>query len=423
MVTAGATIENRSGGTLPDRTAPDARAFPIRLDTRRYDIGTVDRVVLGDSTSLTVRGSGTAQQLARDFGPLGENDRLTTGFGEVSVTTSALPRQVGVAGLALQYDGARVPGLGAFDYSYVTTGAFLQDTYAPWAPLALTVSARVDHHNVYGTFVSPRLALLVRPFPDWTLRVSGGTGFTAPTAFRDETDGLSLRGVSSPLGLRAERGRSAAADLDGWIVRTDSGGLELTATAFGSIIDHPTVLRETPDSAGLLSLVTLPRPTRTAGIDLVAHFMEGDDFDLIATYSYVRAREPDPVTGLTRDVPLTPRQSAGIDGLIELDSGTRFGAEAYYTGRQSLENDPYRDTSRPYVLVGLLVGQRIGRFQVFANLENLTNVRQTRFDPLLLPAVEPGGRWTTDAWAPLAGRVLNVGVSVVVSSGAAHDAD
>ena len=47
--------------------------------------------------------------------------------------------------------------------------------------------------------------------------------------------------------------------------------------------------------------------------------------------------------------------------------------------------------------------------KLFLNLENLTDVRQTRWDPLLLPNREPDGRWTVDAWAPLDGRVINGG--------------
>jgi outer membrane receptor for ferrienterochelin and colicins len=48
--------------------------------------------------------------------------------------------------------------------------------------------------------------------------------------------------------------------------------------------------------------------------------------------------------------------------------------------------------------------------RLFLNLENLTDVRQTRFDPLVLPVRAPDGRWTTDAWAPLDGRAVNGGV-------------
>ena len=48
--------------------------------------------------------------------------------------------------------------------------------------------------------------------------------------------------------------------------------------------------------------------------------------------------------------------------------------------------------------------------EVFINGENLTNVQQTDWDPLLRPSRGVDGRWTVDAWAPLDGRVINGGV-------------
>ena len=53
---------------------------------------------------------------------------------------------------------------------------------------------------------------------------------------------------------------------------------------------------------------------------------------------------------------------------------------------------------------------RGGVARLFVNGENLTGVRQTRYDPLLLPRRGPGGRWTTDVWTELAGAPLNGGV-------------
>jgi outer membrane receptor for ferrienterochelin and colicins len=260
--------------------------------------------------------------------------------------------------------------------------------------------------------LSPRLAVLMHAGSRWSVRLSGGTGFTAPTAFTDETQDMSLRGLRPPVSLAAERGHSGAATIDGWLFRAGDATLEFTATAFASAIAHATVLSESPDSTGLFSLESLPRPTRTDGVDLVAHFRAGEDVDVAALYSYVSAREPDPLTGLPRDVPLTPRQTGGIDVLIDLGSGARVGVEAYYTGRQSLEFDPYASTSRPYTMVGVLVAKAIGRFQLYANVENLGNIQQIQYERLLLPTEEAGGRWTTDAWGPLTGRVVNFGVEL-----------
>jgi outer membrane receptor for ferrienterochelin and colicins len=56
------------------------------------------------------------------------------------------------------------------------------------------------------------------------------------------------------------------------------------------------------------------------------------------------------------------------------------------------------------------VERHFGPARVFLNAENLLDARQTRHDPLLLPARSPEGRWITDVWGPLEGRSFNAGV-------------
>jgi outer membrane receptor for ferrienterochelin and colicins len=50
--------------------------------------------------------------------------------------------------------------------------------------------------------------------------------------------------------------------------------------------------------------------------------------------------------------------------------------------------------------------------RLFVNVENLADVRQTKYEPLIRPTPLPDGRWTVDAWAPLDGRVWNAGMRV-----------
>jgi len=109
-------------------------------------------------------------------------------------------------------------------------------------------------------------------------------------------------------------------------------------------------------------------------------------------------------------VPLTPRHSVGLDAAWEWQGAGRLGIEWFYTGAQRLDENPYRTGSRPYSVFGVLATRQIGRALLFINGENLTDVRQTRWDPFLRPARAFDGRWTVDAWAPLDGRNINGGV-------------
>jgi hypothetical protein len=110
------------------------------------------------------------------------------------------------------------------------------------------------------------------------------------------------------------------------------------------------------------------------------------------------------------DVELIPRHQAGLVAMWESEGVARSGIEVYYTGVQTLASNPYRDESKPYVHIGVLAERRFGAVRVFVNAENLLGYRQTRYDPLVLPSRGTGGRWTTDVWGPLEGRVANAGL-------------
>jgi hypothetical protein len=47
---------------------------------------------------------------------------------------------------------------------------------------------------------------------------------------------------------------------------------------------------------------------------------------------------------------------------------------------------------------------------IYFNAIDLTNVRQTRFEPLVRTSLGPGGNPISEVWAPLAGRTVTVGI-------------
>jgi iron complex outermembrane receptor protein len=402
MLTAGTTLERRDGGSMDGATAPDGTFYPERLRTGRFDAGTVGRWMFGGSM-LSVRGSATDQEHRHTFGSVQERDRHLTWFGELSATRTR-GTNVFVVGAAVEQERYANDDVRGFDFAFTTPGVFAQATHDPHPRLSFTTSARLDHHSAYGTQFAPRVSALVRLAAGWSARASLGGGYFAPTPFTEETEVTGLTPVVSFPALRAEQARSGSIDVGGTV-----GAVEVNGTLFGSVIRDPVDVRPAAADPAMLELLNVAGTTRTAGAEVLARW-SAEPFHVTASYTHVRSTEIDPETGIRRAVPLTPSHQAGIVGSWEKEEDARAGIEIYYTGRQSLDDNPYRATSKPYVHIGTLVERRFGRARVFINAENLLGYRQTKYDRLVLPARGPGGRWTTDVWGPLEGRVANIGV-------------
>jgi outer membrane receptor for ferrienterochelin and colicins len=399
FLTAGLTVENRDGGTMPGSTLP-ATGLPYAetLDTRRVDAGGTAQALLKERFVLTARGAAAWQRHDALFGEVVERDRHDTAFAEVALRGAA-GRHTWVAGAAYERDDFSPRDTPQFAYTFNVPGVFAQDDVDLASWLSVSIGARLDVHDEYGTFFSPRVAALFRA-GEWTSRVSAGQGFFASTPLTEETEaaGLSRLTVIGP--LEAERGRSVS-----WDLTRRLGAGSATATVFASRVSDPVAV----DRDDRYALFNRSEDTTNVGAELLATWRAGS-YVATGTYTYVRAREHGDA-GL-QDVALTPRHSAGIVGMWEDDDVGRVGLEVYYTGSQRLEVNPYRDQSRTYTIVGMLVEKRFGRLRAFLNAENITDVRQTRWDPVVRPSQNVDGRWTVDAWAPLDGRVFNGGVRV-----------
>jgi outer membrane receptor for ferrienterochelin and colicins len=402
FVTAGNMEETRRGGTLSGQVAPDGTPFELRQRSQRRDVGLVGSAPVWERATISVRAASTVQDHRHAYGSVIERDRHDTLFGEVSLSGNGEGTSW-VGGVAYQRDDYHSRTFPLFDYRYEVPGVFaqLEQRIAP----AMTVagSARVDFHNIYGTRLSPRLSLLWKP-GGWTIRASGGRGFYAPTPFVEEIEAAGLSRLEPIDGLAAETATTATLD-----VGYARGPWEGNATLFASNLDDATELL--PVAPDRVRLVNLASPTKARGVEALLRWRHGE---IVATgsYMYIDAQEADAATSVRRTKALTPRHTAGLVAMWERHDAHRVGLELYYTGKQRLDDDPHRATSRPYFELGVLAEKTLGRFKLFLNAENILNVRQTRFDPILRRTRAPDGRWTADAWAPTEGFVLNGGMRI-----------
>ncbi len=322
-------------------------------------------------------------------------------YGEEALSGTARDN-AWVLGLAFQHDGlsaAAVPGVG---YTYNVPGIFAQDEFSPATWLKLAGSAHADSNNEYGTFFSPRFSALIRqPSSDWSLRASVGGGYAPPTPFVDEVEATGLGSLLPLKGLHAERAVTESLDAK-WV----DEGWDVNVSVFNSQICEPLTVQSAPGNQ--LQLFNAPGPRRAPGAEVLIHYDAGP-LQVIGSWMHINATE-ELVSGTRQEAPLVPRNAGELGAIFKSKKRGRVGLEVGYTGRQALEDDPYRSVSAPYFELNALGEIHFGAISIFLNAINLTNVRQARFDPLVRQFPGLGGNPITQVWAPLDGRTFNIGI-------------
>jgi outer membrane receptor for ferrienterochelin and colicins len=408
FMTAGYGHDDRAGGTLGNSRAPDGQPFPEGLRSNRADAGATWSTPRG-SGNVAMRAALAANSRERTFG-LGfqENDRVVTGFVELTRSFSSA-KASSLFGGALQVDGYENTLNESFDRNWFTPGLFFT-TERNVGSLTVSASVRADAHPDAGVRLTERFAVLMKPTEDWSVRASVGTGYAAPTPMTEETEAIGLRAIS--LGgrrLKTETSLGAMLDVNGKLA-----GAELLVTAYGSRISNairlgriPGLVDDAPPGNTQAALLNSSADARIGGVEGVAVWrFEGGKF--IGSYGYSRGSEIDPETSQRVEMPMLPRHRLGGDLMMEKEGVNRWGIEGIWYGEQTLHDNPFRMKSKPYVYLMAIYAHQFGPVEIVANFENLLNIRQTDYDPLVRPTQTHGGRWTTDVWAPLEGFMANV---------------
>jgi len=401
FVTAAYGFDDRTGGTMNGAVTPDGTPFREGLTSQRADIGARAIIPLRDSGSLALRFAVSGNRRGREFGPGPiEHDGTTTGFLEAtrSIVTS---RTAMVFGSSFQLDRYENSLNTRYDHSWWTPSLFAT-AERPVGPVMFSLSARGDAHPEAGMQLTERVAALAKPADGWSVRLSAGTGFAAPTPLTEETDAVGLRGIQPGPELRGEHSLGSMLDINGQLA-----GAEVLLTAYGSAIGDAIRLADAGDGSTEAILMNARGSTRVAGFEGAAVWrFDGGKF--LGTYGYARGSRPDVMSGGREAIPMLPGHHVGGDLMFERPGVYRGGIEATWYAAQPLDDDPFRTRSKPYVYAMAIAVRQIGRFEAVANFENLLNVRQTRTDPLVRPRPGLAGRWTTDVWAPLEGFMANV---------------
>jgi outer membrane receptor for ferrienterochelin and colicins len=405
------TVDRRIGGDMVAVKDGPTAAHPYTEDNRSdrdyYQLEYVQH--LGGGRLLTVRNS--ASLFNRSIGIMDYrfSGRQWSTFSEASYLLPWGGHKT-VAGLNVSTDrfseDRRTDTLDR-GYRFVTTGVFVQDDWILGRRWVLETGIRDDYQNRYGNFLLPRISALYKLSPEWSLRAGGGLGYKSPTIFDAQTEETAYKDVL-PIGVSVKAERSAGVNAD--VIYTGTIGEDMRATVdqafYYTRVDHPLVL-DSLQTNGTGTIYTYfanaGQPYTTRGFETSVRLKE-DDWSLFAGYTYVDAR-----TGVAAlpHIALAPGSKLVFDLANEKDGDYRVALEAFYTGPQYLYDG---SKTKDYWVTGLLLEKVIGRVSLVLNFEDLTDTRQTRFGPVVVPPVtDPTFK---EIYAPLEGFVMNLAVKV-----------
>lgn len=406
------TAESRRGGDAQvlqhgPAAGPDHEYFVTNLLQRH----TLDAVYTQDSLgggSLTAKGTASSFSRRVRTNTVAFDARQLSYFGEVNYLRRLGTRHTLVGGLSLSGEQLQ-PDESSFtpllsSYHYATAGAFAQDDWQVLPSLTVQAGLRLDHHNRYGSFLLPRLALLYKATPALTFRLNGGAGYRAPVPYVNELDERDYPRVRPLTDQRAERSVGVNGDVN-WSHRFGPAvHLTLNQGFFYTRLNHPSTL--VPDAASPLTLLswrTQPHPVVSQGLETYLR-LEADETELYLGYVFTDARRH--YDAVNPHVELAARHKLAAVLVQEFSAHWGAGIEASYTGRQSLDDGT---TTPGYPLHAALVRYRTGSWTVVLNGENLLDYRQTRREAVVLPPLD--NPLFRPLWAPVEGRVVNLSVN------------
>jgi outer membrane receptor for ferrienterochelin and colicins len=405
------TYDNRIGGDLEAVKDRPTAAHPYTEKSRsNRDYYLLEYVRhLSGGRVLTVRNS--ASSFNRDIGIMDYtfSGRQWSAFSEASFLFN-WERHKTVAGLNFitdQFDENKRTDSLIRNYHFVTTGLFIQDDWTLGKRWVLETGIRNDYQNRYGNFLLPRVSVLYRVSPNWSVRTGAGLGYKSATIFDAQTEETAYKNVL-PIGdtVRAERSAGGNADISYTGTIGEDMRITVDQAFFYTRLDHPLELDSLPaNTAGTVFAYfrNAGHPYTTRGFESSIRLRQ-DDWSLFAGYTYVDAR-----TGVAAlpHIALAPRSKVVFDLANEKDNDYRIALEAFYTGPQYL----YDGTkTRDYWVTGLLLEKVIHKVSLVLNFEDLTDTRQTRFGPVVIPPVtNPGFK---EIYAPLEGFMANLAVKV-----------
>jgi outer membrane receptor for ferrienterochelin and colicins len=299
------------------------------------------------------------------------------------------------------------------DFWYHTLGYFGQLGWHVTDKWLIETGLRTDFHNVYGTFVLPRIAFLYKANKDFSVRLSSGAGYKTPNVFTASTTAGSLKNLL-PIDISVKPERSIGVNMD--INYNFNIGEHITATLnqafYYSNIQNPIIASQ--NTLGFVALNNAKANVNSLGTDTYIRFVV-DHVELYLGYNHTISKR----LGDGADVFLAfgPQGKFSSTLTYEIEGKWRFGIENSWIGNQYATLDSYdltklRKVPNYWFWAGMIERKFGTKISFVLNGENWFDYRQSNTEQLFTGTIQNPN--FVNLWAPIDGRVVNLALRVKI---------
>jgi outer membrane receptor for ferrienterochelin and colicins len=289
------------------------------------------------------------------------------------------------------------------NYSYHTGGLFAQYSYNVENKLNFQVGIRGDYQNKFGFFVLPSAAILIHATKDFSVRINGGTGYKIPTIVEilGLEDGINTIPATTTLSPERSYGGTAEWNYKKYFDKTGIN-LFINQTFFYTWVQHAIIT--TQDSLGNYSITNVASGATSLGVDNYVRIKKGP-VEVYMGYTFVYPRKD--YDHAQPYLTLTPLHRGATVVSYDISAHWKIGVEGSLVGKQYLD---YGNPTKPYFLLSSSVHYTVKKVTLVLNGENLLNVRQSHYGPVVeAPFNRPR---FAEIWAPEEGVVVNFSILV-----------
>lgn len=402
-------FENRLGGDVKyiKGKGDDTHSYFEKNKTQRHSTQLTFEHKFSEKDRLDLKNSIT--YFKRNIGVPNysfEGTQIST-FSELSYTRTNQKTEW-VTGLNLWTDKFNEKKLTDFqlrNYNQTVMGVFLQNNWEATKWLNLETGLRTDYVPDYGIAVLPRISAHFKITDKFSSRLGGGFGYKAPTIFTEDSERLQYQNVLPIDKDKNKLERSYGLNMDfNYTTSFCEGDITFSANQlfFYTYLNNPLLLQ--PAADGLYKLNNIAGNTDSKGGETNVK-IGYKDFHLYLGYTFTDTKTTE--NGVKHENILTPKHRFNSILMYEVEDKWKIGLEAYYFSPQKL-GDGLK--GKQYVVCGFMIEKIWERFSLYANFENFTDRRQTRFDTTYTGSISnPVFR---DIYAPLDGFVMNAGIKI-----------